>query len=91
MTQTDTRTPEVKARIRAKYLTGLIWHVGAFFILNLFLWVLDAGIGQEGIQWAYWITGMWGIALAFHALAYYVDGRQMVDRKTGEYLDGTPR
>jgi hypothetical protein len=68
-------TPEEQAR-RATYLTGLMWHVGAFLIVNAFLWVLDAIVGQSGIQWAFWITLFWGLALAFHVLAYLVVGRR---------------
>ena len=68
-------TPEEQAR-RAKYLTGLMWHVGAFLIINAFFWILDAMTGQAGIQWAYWITLFWGFALAFHVLAYLVVGRR---------------
>jgi apolipoprotein N-acyltransferase len=68
-------TPEEQAR-RAKYLTGLMWHIGAFLIINAFFWILDAMTGQAGIPWAYWITLFWGFALAFHALAYIVVGRR---------------
>jgi hypothetical protein len=68
-------TPEEQAR-RAKYLTGLMWHIGAFLIINAFFWILDAMTGQAGIQWAYWITLFWGFALAFHVLAYLVVGRR---------------
>lgn len=86
MARTDTSTPEACARQRAKYLTGLVWHAGAFAIINAFFWVLDAVTGASGIQWAWWITLLWGFALAFHALAWYVDGRQLEERKAGEYL-----
>ncbi len=55
---------------------GLLWHIGAFLILNAFFWFLDLVIGQEGIQWAFWITLFWGLALAFHALAWAVADRQ---------------
>lgn len=85
----DTMTSDerlAEAQSRARYLTGLLWHVGAFVILNAFFWVLDATIGAEGIQWAYWITGFWGLALAWHALAWYVDGRAVEERKTREYM-----
>jgi hypothetical protein len=58
------------------YLTGLQWHAGAFVILNVFFLTLDLALGQPGAQWAYWITGFWGLALAFHVLAYLVDGRK---------------
>ncbi len=42
-------TPQEQAR-RAKYLTGVMWHVGAFLIINVFFWVLDLVTGQSGIQ-----------------------------------------
>jgi uncharacterized membrane protein YhaH (DUF805 family) len=72
---------EEKAR-RARYLTGVMWHVGAFLIINAFFWILDLLVGQAGVQWAYWITLFWGLAVAFHVLAYLVVGRRS---------DGTPR
>lgn len=78
-------TAEVRARQRAKYLTGLMWHAGAFVIINVFLWLLDAW-GAGGINWAYIVTAAWGFALAFHAVAYWIDGRQIEERKTQEYL-----
>ena len=89
MTQIKAPNPdaEVQARRRAKYLTGLIWHIGAFLIINASFWILDAAIGQEGVQWAFWITAPWAVGLAFHVLAYLVDGRGMEDRKTRQYLD----
>ncbi len=76
------------AERRATYLTGLLWHVGAFLIINGFFWALDLATGAEGIQWAYWITAVWAFALAFHVLAYLIDGRQLRERKTQQYLDG---
>ena len=74
-----------RARKRAKYLTGLFWHTGTFVIINVFFWVMDAA-GAGGINWAFWITAFWGLALAFHALAYLIDGRQVEDRRTAKYL-----
>ena len=68
-------TAKEQAR-RAKYLTDLMWHVGAFLIINAFFWALDLLVGEEGVQWAWWITLFWGVALAFHALAYVVVGRR---------------
>lgn len=81
------QTPEAIARRRARYLTGLLWHVGAFVIINAFFWLLDAMVGAEGFQWAYWISLFWGLALAFHAVAWYVDGRNLEERKIREYLE----
>ena len=86
MAQTKALTPQERAQKRAKYLSGLIWHAGAFVIINAFFWILD-GVGAGGINWSPWITVFWGFALAFHALAYFVDGRQLEERKTQEYLE----
>jgi hypothetical protein len=63
-----------------------LWHAGVFLIVNGFFWVLDLGVGEGGFNWALWITGIWGLALAFHVLAYLVDGRQIEERKTRQYL-----
>jgi len=62
---TENRHPEVRARQRAKYLTGFLWHAGTFVIINAFFWLLD-GLGAGGINWSPWITLFWGLALAFH-------------------------
>lgn len=86
MTATETPTPQARAMERAKYLSGLVWHAGTFVIINAFLWAIDS-MGYGGVNWAYWVTIGWGLALAFHALAYFVDGRQLEERKSEEYLD----
>jgi hypothetical protein len=86
VTATETQTLETRARRRAKYLTGLLWHVGAFVVLNAFFWILDLATGG-GVTWAYWLTGAWALALAFHALAWLIDGRGVEDRKTEQYLE----
>ena len=77
---------EEQARKRAKDYTDLIWHVGAFVIINAMLWLIDIA-GGLGVNWAYWVTIFWGVGLAFHGLAYYVDGRQLEDRMTEEILE----
>jgi hypothetical protein len=84
-------TSEAWARKRARYLSGLLWHAGAFLIINAFFWILDLGVGRAGLQWAFWTTACWGFALAFHALAYYVDGRGVQERKYREYLEDDRR
>lgn len=80
--------PEDQARRRARYFVGLVWHVGAFLIINASFWILDLTLGRPGLQWAFWITGVWGFALAFHALAYYVDGRSIEERKYEQFMKG---
>jgi hypothetical protein len=87
MATTPTERPEQLARARAKYLTDVLWHAGAFLIINAFFWILDLLVGQPGLQWAYWITLFWGFALAFHVLAYVIQGRQLEARMTQRYLD----
>jgi hypothetical protein len=79
------------ARRRAKYLTDLLWHVGAFLIINAAFWAMDLFLGQDGLQWAYWITIFWGIGLAFHVLAWLIDGRQLERRRTERYLEAAQR
>jgi hypothetical protein len=86
VTTSDLPTAEQRARRRAKYLTGVLWHVGAFVIINAFFWILDLTVGQSGLQWAYWITAVWGFGLVFHLLAYYIDGRGVEQGKYQKYL-----
>ena len=76
---------EFNAQRQARYLTGLLWHVGSFVILNAAFWLLDAATGG-GITWAFWITALWGLALLFHTLAYLIDGRQVEARMTEQHL-----
>ena len=83
---TKTESPEASARRRAEYLSGLIWHAGTYVLINGFFWILD-WIGGGGVTWSLWVTLVWGLALGFHALAYYVDGRNLEARKTQEYLE----
>lgn len=86
MTDQQLSTEQLADR-RAKYLTGLMWHVGSFVIINAFFWLLDAIVGQEGIQWASWITIFWGFALLFHVLAWFIDGRQVERRRAEHYAE----
>jgi len=90
MAEPANESAERRARRRAAYLTGLMWHVGAFVIINAFFWALDLA-GAGGLQWAFWITAAWGFGLAFHALAYFVDGRDVERLKTQQYLEKEKR
>ena len=76
---------EVAASRRAKYLTGLMWHAGVYVIINAFFVFLD-NLGASGINWSIWIVFFWGFALAFHALAYLIDGRNVERDKAAEYV-----
>jgi hypothetical protein len=80
------QSPGERAARRAAYFTGLVWHAGTFVIINGFFLLLDF-IGDGGINWSLWIIAVWGFALAFHVLAYLVDGTGLRDRKRQQYLD----
>lgn len=82
--KTDT-VREEQARARAKSLVDFLRHLGIFVIVNAFIWIQDYYIGGE-IGWAYWVTIPWGMGLAFHGLAYLIEGRRLEDRKTEEYM-----
>ncbi len=88
-TLTELSDAELAER-RAKYFTSLMWHIGAFAIINGFLWLLDLYVGQEGAQWAFWITAVWGFGLLFHVLAWLIDGRQVERRRAQRYLADQP-
>jgi hypothetical protein len=72
MTQPEP-APEIRAARRAGALTGVLWHAATFVIINGFLWFID--LQQGGLEWAYWVTVTWGIALAFHAAWYVISER----------------
>jgi Na+/melibiose symporter-like transporter len=81
MAQRSESTPEARARKRAESYTGLMWHIGTFLVINAFLWLLEIVTGADGVQWAYWITIFWGLALAFHVVAYVVGHSGLEERK----------
>jgi hypothetical protein len=85
MTQDYESTPEARARKRAKEYTGLMWHIGTYVIVNAFLWFIDIA-GGGGVQWAYWVSIAWGIGLAFHVLAYFLDDTGIEQRKYKKFL-----
>lgn len=85
MARSEPTTAEARAEQRAEYLSGLVWHAGAFVIINAFLWILDIVL-SGGVGWAFWVTLTWGFALAFHALAYAVDGSRLRERAAARYL-----
>jgi hypothetical protein len=66
-------SPEIRAARRSGALTGVLWHLATFFIINAFLWFID--LGQGGVDWAFWVSATWGIAVAFHAAWYLISER----------------
>ncbi len=86
MSHPGPKSPEDLARRRARYLTELVWHAGSFLIIGVFFAVLDL-VGDGRLTWSLWVLGAWAVALAFHGLAYLVDGSNLRERKTRQYLD----
>ena len=78
MTQADS-TPEQRARERVSNFTGLMWHIATFVIISGFLWIVAPAA-------AFWVTVTWGIGLAFHIAAYFLDERGGQNRRYQRYL-----
>jgi protein-S-isoprenylcysteine O-methyltransferase Ste14 len=64
-----------RVRIMSTQLETLLLHTGVFMIVNAFVWAQDYALG-DGLNYAYWLTIPWGIALIGHAVAYFVRGRR---------------
>ena len=65
-------TAEDRALKRAKETTDVMWHVSVYAIVNIFLWFIDIAQGG-GLDWAFWPTIGWGIAVAFHVASHVID------------------
>lgn len=79
MEKANDSTPEERARKRVKEFTGLMWHAVTFLIVNVFLWVMTPGA-------AIWVTVPWGVGLAFHAAAYFLDESGFQRRRYQRFL-----
>lgn len=65
-------TADERAQKRSKDFTGMLWHIVTFLVVNGLLWALDIA-GGGGVDWAFWLTIFWGIALVFHIAWYFID------------------
>lgn len=90
MTRTDTtptRTPvEATAHHppaadheRSKVREGFVWHLGTYLIMMGFFCAI-ALMADTGFRWVLWVAIPWGLGLAFHALAFVVEGTRLVRR-----------
>lgn len=70
-------SPEARAARRSGALTGALWHLATFLIINGFLWFID--LREGGVEWAFWVSVTWGIAVAFH-LAWYLISERGIDK-----------
>ena len=85
MSGTTGLTAEERAKKRAKEYTDLIWHVALFAIIIPMLWFIDLGSG-DGVNWAYWPTIGWGLAVAFHVASYVIDDGDTQGRIYQQFL-----
>ena len=79
MTKPELNTPEERARKRLNEFTGLMWHIATFVIVNGFLWVIAPNA-------ALWVTIAWGVGLAFHVAAYFLDASGFQSRRYQRFL-----
>lgn len=61
----------------SRELTDVVLHATAFALVNAFLWLQDLAMGG-GLEYAYWVTVPWGVALAVHVGVYYARSRRRV-------------
>ena len=85
MSKATKNTPEDRASKRVKNFTGLMWHIATFVIVNGMMWALDIAKG-DGLNWAFWLTIFWGVGLAFHVAAYFLDERGFQRRRYQRFL-----
>lgn len=77
---TDTHsTPEERAAKRVEEYTAMLWHLAAYVIVNVFLWIIVP-------EAAIWVTIGWGIGLAFHAAQYFIGNDGKENRRYQRYL-----
>lgn len=79
MAKENEATPEERARKRVEDFTGLMWHAITFVIVNVFLWVMTPNA-------VIWVAVPWGVGLAFHAAAYFLDAGGFQQRRYQRYL-----
>ncbi|MCP3996974.1 MAG: 2TM domain-containing protein [bacterium] len=72
-------TPEERAARRVKDYTDVMWHVAAYVIINVFLWLIVP-------QAAFWVTTGWGIGLAFHVAYYFIGDDGPKNRRYQAFL-----
>ena len=77
----ETRTtPEERAAQRVKDRQDVQWHVAAYVIVNVFLWLIVP-------EAAIWVSIGWGIGLAFHIASYFIGDDVTKSPRYQKYLD----
>ena len=57
----------IKAKKRAEAKIGFYWHIGAYAVINIFLFLIWFYTGQ-GFPWFLFVLGFWGIGVLAHYL-----------------------
>ena len=79
MAEATGSTPEERAERRVKDFTDVMWHIAAYVIINVFLWLIVP-------EAAFWVTLGWGIGLAFHIAYYFIGDGSRENRRYHKYL-----
>lgn len=88
MTRTDTApdtgsaadTTQRRAHAeRSKVREGFVWHLGTYLIMMGFFAAI-AVMADTGFRWVLWVAIPWGLGIAFHALAFVIEGTRLVRR-----------
>ena len=63
---------EVRRKVEKKFeeRAGLIQHLISFLIVNCIVWAIYV-FSSGGFPWPLFVTGGWGIGVAFHIADYY--------------------
>ncbi len=85
MSEARESTPEERAQRRVKRFTDVMWHLATFIIINGFLWFID--LRRGGLEWAYWVTIVWGIGLAFHVADAFIGDEGAKNRRYRKILE----
>jgi hypothetical protein len=72
-----------RTRVPSSPFADLLLHLGIFTAVNAFVWAQDAALGG-GIDYAWWVTVPWALALAGHAYAYATSARSHEAAETRE-------
>jgi hypothetical protein len=73
-----------RTRVPSSPLADLLLHLGIFTAVNAFVWAQDAALGG-GIDYAWWVTVPWALALAGHAYAFATSARSDEPAETREF------
>lgn len=74
----------VRARKRVEEIKGFYLHVFIYVVVNIGLVFMDWASGEG--WWFYWATMGWGIGVAAHAAALFMDGMSGWETRKVEQL-----